>query len=99
MQLQIAMRGLSLLRPGGIMVYSTCTFNPLEDEAVVAALLQKYFLPFETLARPYQQDCREKKKPRRGLPWLHSSFHLSWALWLGVVALSSSSIVVTGIQT
>ncbi|EDQ86689.1 uncharacterized protein MONBRDRAFT_38306 [Monosiga brevicollis MX1] len=41
LQLQIAMRGLSLLRPGGIMVYSTCTFNPLEDEAVVAALLQK----------------------------------------------------------
>jgi len=40
MQLQIAARGLQLLRTGGLMVYSTCTFNPIEDEAVVAALLR-----------------------------------------------------------
>ena len=26
------MRGLSLLRVGGLMVYSTCSFNPIEDE-------------------------------------------------------------------
>ncbi|KAK3256631.1 hypothetical protein CYMTET_34248 [Cymbomonas tetramitiformis] len=38
-QLQIALRGLSLLRVGGIMCYSTCTFNPVEDEAVVSELL------------------------------------------------------------
>ena len=38
-QLQIALRGVALLRPGGMMTYSTCTFNPIEDEAVVAALL------------------------------------------------------------
>lgn len=28
-----------LLQVGGRMVYSTCTFNPIEDEAVVAELL------------------------------------------------------------
>ena len=39
LQLQIAMRGAALLAPGGIMAYSTCTFNPLENEAVVAELL------------------------------------------------------------
>lgn len=41
LQLQIAMRGLALLRVGGVMAYSTCTFNPVEDEAVVAALLRR----------------------------------------------------------
>jgi hypothetical protein len=36
LQLRIALRGAELLRVGGRMVYSTCTFNPVEDEAVVA---------------------------------------------------------------
>jgi 16S rRNA C967 or C1407 C5-methylase (RsmB/RsmF family) len=40
-QLQIAMRGASLLRVGGLMVYSTCTFNPIENEAVVAEILRR----------------------------------------------------------
>ncbi|CAE7207671.1 NSUN2 [Symbiodinium sp. CCMP2456] len=38
-QLQIALRGLALLQVGGQMTYSTCSFNPLENEAVVASLL------------------------------------------------------------
>jgi tRNA (cytosine34-C5)-methyltransferase len=40
LQLSIALRGLALLRVGGIMCYSTCTFNPIEDEAVVGELLR-----------------------------------------------------------
>ncbi|CAH0494088.1 unnamed protein product [Peronospora farinosa] len=40
LQLQIAKRGASLLKVGGNMCYSTCTFNPLENEAVVADLLR-----------------------------------------------------------
>ncbi|KAE9450012.1 hypothetical protein C3L33_18088, partial [Rhododendron williamsianum] len=35
LQVQIAMRGLSLLKVGGRMVYSTCSMNPVENEAVV----------------------------------------------------------------
>ena len=33
-------RGYDLLRPGGVLVYSTCTFAPEENEAVVAHLLR-----------------------------------------------------------
>eukprot|EP00198_Chlamydomonas_reinhardtii_P014070 XP_001703407.1 tRNA-(m5C) methyltransferase [Chlamydomonas reinhardtii] len=38
-QLRIALHGAKMLEVGGRMVYSTCTFNPVEDEAVVAELL------------------------------------------------------------
>lgn len=36
LQLRIALHSAHMLRVGGRMVYSTCTFNPVEDEAVVA---------------------------------------------------------------
>jgi len=39
LQLQLAQSAASLLKVGGRMVYSTCSLNPIEDEAVVAALL------------------------------------------------------------
>lgn len=41
-QQQILLRGLESLEPGGILVYSTCSLNPIEDEAVVASALQHY---------------------------------------------------------
>lgn len=40
MQIKIAFRGAQLLKVGGRLVYSTCSFNPIENEAVVAALLR-----------------------------------------------------------
>lgn len=40
LQLRIAKRGIALLKIGGIMTYSTCSFHAIENEAVVAALLQ-----------------------------------------------------------
>jgi len=39
-QVGIGMRGASLLKVGGSMVYSTCSFNPVENEAGVAELLR-----------------------------------------------------------
>lgn len=40
-QLALALRGAALLKVGGVMVYSTCSFNPVENEAVVAELLRR----------------------------------------------------------
>lgn len=40
LQLSIAQRGFQLLKPGGCMVYSTCSMSPYENEAVVAELLR-----------------------------------------------------------
>ncbi len=41
LQIQIAMRGVALTKVGGLMVYSTCSFNPIENEAVVAELMRR----------------------------------------------------------
>lgn len=41
LQLHIAQRGAALLKVGGYMVYSTCSFNPVENEAVVAELIKR----------------------------------------------------------
>ena len=41
LQADIANRAAQLLRPGGKMVYSTCSLDPIENEAVVCEILRK----------------------------------------------------------
>lgn len=41
LQYRIVKRGLELLSVGGKLVYSTCSLNPIENEAVVARILQE----------------------------------------------------------
>ena len=64
LQVEITTRGASLLRPGGKLVYSTCSIDPCENEAVVAQLLRQ--LPYLELI-----DIDESKlnglKLRQGL--------------------------------
>jgi len=61
-QLGIALQGLRLTREGGRMVYSTCSLNPVEDEAVVAAVLR------EVAKEAGRNDALEI------LPWPHEKF-------------------------
>lgn len=41
-QRQLIETGFNLLKEGGVMVYSTCSLEPEEDESVVSYLLNKY---------------------------------------------------------
>lgn len=41
LQISIAMHALNLLKIGGRMTYSTCSFNPIENEAVVSEVLRR----------------------------------------------------------
>ena len=40
-QVRILVRALQLLKVGGRVVYSTCSMNPVENEAVVAAAIDR----------------------------------------------------------
>ena len=42
-QRRILQHTIPLLRPGGLLLYSTCTYNPSENEAQVAALVEAGF--------------------------------------------------------
>ena len=41
-QKQLLRTGFEILKPGGTLVYSTCTLEPEENEAVVDSLLEQY---------------------------------------------------------
>jgi tRNA (cytosine34-C5)-methyltransferase len=48
-QRNVLWRGMQLCRAGGIVVFSTCSLNPVEDEAVVAACLARADGRFELI--------------------------------------------------
>ena len=53
-QFNIAERGLELLKVGGLMAYSSCAINPVENEAVMARLIRQSEGALELV------DCRGK---------------------------------------
>jgi tRNA (cytosine34-C5)-methyltransferase len=40
-QMKILRRGLEMLKKGGRLVYSTCSFNPIEDEAIISNVIDQ----------------------------------------------------------
>lgn len=59
------------LKPGGVLVYSTCTYAPEENEAIVQALLDRY-----PDASVEEAGLPEDVKTRRGKTrWLHETYH------------------------
>ncbi|CAN0859746.1 RNA cytosine C(5)-methyltransferase NSUN2 [Linum grandiflorum] len=91
LQIQIAMRGLALLKVGGKMVYSTCSMNPIENEAVVAEILRKCGGSVELLdvsnERPdlVRRPGLRKWKVRDKVCWLASHKDVSKQRNFGIV--------------
>ena len=54
-QAQILARAVALLPPGGKVVFSTCSLNPVEDEAVVAFALAT--APHPVATPPFVRFC------------------------------------------
>ncbi|CEM16332.1 unnamed protein product [Vitrella brassicaformis CCMP3155] len=57
-QLSILIRALQLLNVGGRLVYSTCSLNPLEDEAVVAHAVSRYRDSVKIVPPPHLNGLR-----------------------------------------
>jgi 16S rRNA C967 or C1407 C5-methylase (RsmB/RsmF family) len=65
LQLDILERGFALLKKGGRLVYSTCSFNPLENEAVVAAALSRHIKQMELVDISQEVSPFLKSRPGR----------------------------------
>ena len=51
-QKSLLISGIKALRPGGLLVYSTCTITPEENEGVLDQVLEKYDLELEEIHLP-----------------------------------------------
>jgi hypothetical protein len=70
LQSRLLRRAIELLATGGRLVYSTCSLNPIEGEAVVAEALRHFGLDFVRVA-PLPEWFTSQLEPRPGLTeWL-----------------------------
>lgn len=90
-QLRILTRAMQLLNAGGRLVYSTCSFNPSENESVVASALNQFSGQFRIVPEP---DALKGLKRRSGISnWKVASqetdgtmlWHSSYAHHIGFV--------------
>lgn len=57
LQREILDSAVQMLRPGGLLLYSTCTFSPMEDEGSVDYVLKKYPELKVREVEPYEGFC------------------------------------------
>ena len=65
LQVSILSRGALLLRPGGRMVYSTCSIDPQENEQVVEMILERF--PWLSLTELNREEMFPGLKTRPGM--------------------------------
>ncbi|KAL8898017.1 MAG: hypothetical protein Q9192_002300 [Flavoplaca navasiana] len=81
-QVRILVRALQMTKAGGRVIYSTCSMNPVEDEAVVAAAIERCGGP----AKVHIVDCKDQLPGLMRKPGLDTwnvmekfgSIHGSW---------------------
>lgn len=80
LQLMLISAAIKMLRPGGEMVYSTCTLTPEENELIINHVLNKYPLEVLDISLPVESEegftsykgmqlNPGLKKSRRIIPW------------------------------
>lgn len=57
LQVSLLKRSVALARPGGVIIYSTCTYAPEENESVVESVLDLDQVHVERLSLPGLIDC------------------------------------------
>lgn len=72
-QRKLAVAALRLLKVGGVMIYSTCTLAPEEDEAIVDYLVRNFDVEVEPLL-----DSKHRKGQGLGLPLKFRSGVCEW---------------------
>lgn len=60
-QVKLLVQAVRCCRPGGRILYSTCTFNPLENEAVVLAVLRQFPHTLRLVKLPREVGKRQHK--------------------------------------
>ena len=91
-----------VLKPGGLLIYSTCTFNRFEDEDNARwicqefgseLLMERHFLPGRDRGEGFYIASLPRPLPRRGEPSRHNSlsFGEGWGEALGLHVLYDSA--------
>ena len=80
LQRNIVTQAAAMLKPGGMLLYSTCTFDPEENEGTIAYLLQKFpefiikdITPYEGFSsgKPEVTDSKDEAFRRTVRIWPH----------------------------
>jgi multisite-specific tRNA:(cytosine-C5)-methyltransferase len=69
LQVRILVRALQMLKSGGRTVYSTCSLNPIEDEAVVAAAISQCGGPSKVRVIDCSRELPTLKRERGLTSW------------------------------